>query len=277
MRHDMKRNLVWACSGTAWLLAIGLCVANVASGDEEQADGMKSIEGSVWYRERIALTPNARIHVLLEDVARMDAPSVVIAESTIVPRDGPPWHFSLAYDPHRLNDRGRYTLRVRIEADGQLLFINTEQIPAFNHGADSPLAILVSRVGGKRTDERPSTRSPDVSLTETYWKLIELDGQPASLGAGERELHIVIVSGGNRVRGFSGCNRFTGHYELNEGQLRFGQLASTRMACMEGMEQEQRFLKLLTEAMQFTLSGDELALHGSDGRSILRFRAVALK
>lgn len=56
------------------------------------------------------------------------------------------------------------------------------------------------------------------------------------------EVHMVLVTEGNRVRRFAGCKRFMGTYELKEGQLQFRPLASTRMACMEGMEQEQRFL-----------------------------------
>jgi len=239
---------------------------------------MNTIEGSVRYRERMALPPNAEIHIFLEDVARMDVPSDVIATTRIVPQGGPPWTFSLAYDPGKLHDRGRYVLRARIEADGRLLFISTRQIPAFDENAGSPVDILVSRVGRTPPDGRTSAHTPDVSLTDTYWKLTEIDGQPAALGAGERELHLVLTSEeGVRVRGFSGCNRFTGSYELNEDQLRFKALAVTRMACREGMEQEQRFLEALGGVVRFTVSGDSLALYTGDERLILRFRAIALQ
>ncbi len=88
---------------------------------------------------------------------------------------------------------------------------------------------------------------------------------------------MVLTSEGAQVHGFSGCNRFTGSYELNEGQLRFKPLASTRMACMDGMEQEQRFLEALGEVVRFTLSGDNLALYTGDERLILRFKAISLK
>ena len=118
---------------------------------------------------------------------------------------------------------------------------------------------------------------PDVSLTDTYWRLDELDGQAAGLGAGKRELHMVLTSDGRRVRGFSGCNQFTGSYERNNGRLQFAQLASTRMACVEAMEQEQRFLTALREAYRFTIHGDELALYSGDERLVLRFVAVALQ
>jgi len=259
------------------LFACGGESGQAPAGREPGKSSVARIEGSVWYRERMALPPDAEIHIFLEDVARMDVPSDVIATTSIAPRGGPPWGFSLAYDPGRLHDRGRYALRARIEVDGQLLFINTERIPAFGESVGSPVKILVSRVGGTRSGRGVTAAAPDASLTKTYWKLTELDGQPAALGAGGRELHIVLTSEGNRVGGFSGCNRFTGSYELSDAQLHFKQLAATNMACMEGMEQEQRFLEALGGAMRFTISGDNLAIYSSDEHLILRFEAVVLK
>jgi putative lipoprotein len=272
----MRPVLAKVFSSVVWLLAAGMCATGVAYGEDVTAMGMKTIEGSVWYRERMALPPNAEIHIFLEDVARMDVPSEVIATTRIVPQGGQPWAFSLAYDPRKLHDRGRYVLRARIEADGQLLFISTRQIPAFDGNAGSPAEIPVSRVGWTPPDGSTSAPNPDASLTDTYWKLTEIDGQPAALGAGERELHMVLTSEGARVRGFSGCNRFTGSYELNGDQLRFKALAVTRMACREGMEQEQRFLEALRGVVRVTVSGDSLALYTGDERLILRFSVIAL-
>jgi heat shock protein HslJ len=96
------------------------------------------------------------------------------------------------------------------------------------------------------------------------------------LGSSTPKIGRLAAGDGNRVRGFSGCNRFTGGYELNDGRLRFGQLASTRMACVKGMEQEQRFLDALGKTMRFTIHGDGLALYSGDEQLILRFEAVAL-
>lgn len=274
-RASAKVGSIWWMLPLRGFFAIALFAAGFVHAGDQEAGGMKTIEGSVWYRERVALPPTAKIHAYLEDVARMDAPSDVVATMSIDPRGGPPWSFALPYDPERLHDRGRYVVRVRIEADDRLLFISTESIPAFDRDLGAPLEILVSQVPGSRRAE--DTRVPDVSLTETYWKLTELGGQAAALGAGERELHMVLTGEGDRVRGFSGCNRFTGSYELRDGQLRFSQLASTRMACVEGMEQEQRFLDALGRAMRFTIHGDGLTLYSGDEQLILRFEAVALK
>ena len=88
---------------------------------------------------------------------------------------------------------------------------------------------------------------------------------------------MILNTEGNRVKGFSGCNRFTGTYKVEEDHMQFLQMASTNMACMDGMEQEQRFLSALEGATGFKISGDSLSLHGTDGQLLLRFEAVYLK
>jgi putative lipoprotein len=273
----MKPNLVRVFSSAVWLVVAGFCTTALADSDVVGTNEMKTIEGSVFYRERIMLPPNAEITVTLEDTSKMDVAADIIATTTFPAVGGPPWGFTLGYDSTTIDSRHRYAVRARIEANGQLMFTNTTQIPAFSGAEGKPLEILVSRVSGGRGGQRPASTTPSASLTNTYWKLVELGGKPAGLGAGGRELHMVLISEGSRVRGFSGCNRFTGSYKLTDSQLRFRPLAATRMACMEGMEQEQRFLKALGEVVRFTISGDSLALYSGNERVMLRFEAVALR
>ncbi len=261
------------------LLAFAFLFITMADASSVKAgtDTMKTIEGSIWYRERMLLPANAEVKVYLEDVSRMDVAADVIATTLLGAENGPPWDFSLQYDSARLHEKGRYALRVRIEVNDRLMFISTEHIPAFDQEPGTPVKIMVSRVGGKPGNGAPPTPKPDSSLTNTYWKLTELDGQLALLGAGQRELHMVLTSDGNNVRGFSGCNRFTGTYELNNDLLQFGPLAATMMACLKGMEQEQHFLKALGSITRFTIKGESLTLHSTEDHLTLRFEAVYLK
>ncbi|WP_295884560.1 META domain-containing protein [uncultured Thiohalocapsa sp.] len=259
-----------------WLLAVTVTLAGVVPAAGPGSSNAQTIDGSIWYRDRFALPPSAEIRVLLEDVARMDVPADVIASTRVEPKGGPPWSFSLPYDPDKLQERGRYVVRVRIEDAGRLLFVNTQSTPAFGRDPETPLDIRVSRVPSNRPDDGKGSGMSDVSLTDTYWKLVELGSQGAELGAGKRELQMVLTTGERRVRGFSGCNRFTGSYQRDRGRLQFEQLASTRMACAEGMAQEQRFLSALREAHRYTIDADELALYTGDERLLMRFVAVAL-
>lgn len=144
MQQEKKRS--WQKLGSLFLM--GLLLTSCALGGKNETPKMKSIEGMVWYRERMILPPNIDVQVSLEDVARADAPSDQIATTHFTPKGTPPWAFELKYDPSKLKTQGRYALRARIEADGQLMFINNEYIPAFDRNPDEPLNILVVRVGG---------------------------------------------------------------------------------------------------------------------------------
>lgn len=261
----------------AWLLIIGFLLVGAAHSEDRETDGMKTIVGTVWYRERMLLPPNAEILINLEEVARADAPSDLIATTRFAPEAGQPWAFSLEYDPAKLYDKGRYVLRAMIEAEGRLLFTSTEHIPAFDRNPEEPLKIMVSQIAGRPAGGNVSPVKPDASLTNTYWKLIELNGQPAALGAGNRELYMVLTTEGDRVHGFSGCNKFTGNYQQKDGQLHFEPLASTRMACITGMEQEKRFLDALESTVRYALSGESLSLYERHDQLILRFESVYLK
>jgi putative lipoprotein len=239
--------------------------------------GLKTISGNIWYRERMMLPPGAEIDVILEDVSRMDVAATVIAQTSLKPEGtSPPYAYSLQYDPAKIQPNMRYGMRVRIEANGQLMFINTEHIPAFAHDSGEPVDVMVSRVGLEQGGKSSHPPKPDASLINTYWNPVELQGRPVTIGAGQRELHMVLTGRNNRVRGFSGCNRFLGHYAVSNDQLYFNQLASTPMMCFEAMEQEQQFLETLGSASRFEIKGDVLMLYAADGRSILRFEAVYL-
>ncbi len=256
----------------AWLLVVGLCMGCTAHTQNPGTTAMPKIEGSVWYRERMLLLPNAEVYVALEDVAKMDVPSNVIASTRFTPRGGPPWDFSLAYDPARLHDKGRYALRSRIEVDGRLMFINTEHVPAFDREPGTPAKIMVSRVG-----KAPPPMKPKADLVNIYWKLTELKGQPASLGAGQKELHVVFTSEGNRVSGFSGCNRFSGTYAKKGSRLHFGPMAATMMTCVESMQQEQAFLRTIGVTTRYTILNNNLTLYSAAEQVVMRLEAVCLK
>lgn len=259
----------------ALLLSGLLYMAPVQSADPGSA-GLKTISGNIWYRERMMLPPGAEIDVILEDVSRMDVAATVIAQISLKPAGtSPPYAYSLQYDPAKILPNMRYGMRVRIEANGQLMFINTEHIPAFIQASGEPVNIMVSRVRSQQRSKGQPPK-PNASLFNTYWKPVELQGQPVLNGAGQRELHMVITGRDSRIRGFSGCNRFFGHYAVSNDQLYFNQLASTPMMCFEAMEQEQQFLETLGSTSSFEIKGDVLMLYAADGRAILRFEAVYL-
>lgn len=128
----------------------------------------------------------------------------------------------------------------------------------------------------KASHTSSSTHS-NVSLAGTYWKLIELNGQPVLPAAEQKEVRIILTSEGKRVTGFSGCNRFTGGYRVKGNQVEFSHVASTRMACMETMEQEMLFLSALGNTKQFKINDEKLFMYDADGKLLFCFEAAGLK
>jgi putative lipoprotein len=55
-----------------------------------------------------------------------------------------------------------------------------------------------------------------------------------------------------------------GSYELVEPSLKFGPLATTRMAC-PSMDAEQAYLKALGATTRYEIAGSTLTLFGADG------------
>ena len=89
-----------------------------------------------------------------------------------------------------------------------------------------------SRITGVLAENYVLVKLPE-GVTEKYWKLVELNGQP--MPALEREPHLILQAAGGRLSGFGSCNTFTGSYKINEATSRisFEQIAST-MACSSG-------------------------------------------
>lgn len=118
---------------------------------------------------------------------------------------------------------------------------------------------------------------PTEGITEKYWKLVELRGQPvANL---EQEPHLILKAQDGRVTGFAGCNNFTGTYTLDAERMRlsFGPLAMTRKFCSAGMDVERAFGEVLEQADSYSLSGDKLTLNRARMAPLARFEAVYLQ
>ncbi|QXH57743.1 YbaY family lipoprotein [Pseudomonas maumuensis] len=131
----MKKFLMLCC---ATLLAA--CSSNTSS---PQA----SLEGEVFYLQRMALPPAATFSVELQDVSLMDAPAVTLARQAGPVKGNVPLPFHLDYDPTQIKPGHRYALSARIELNGKLLFINTEHHGVLLDGSDpQPLRIKVDPV-----------------------------------------------------------------------------------------------------------------------------------
>lgn len=97
------------------------------------------------------------------------------------------------------------------------------------------------------------------------WTLVELGGEPAPPGAGNRAATLRFQADSGRATGFAGCNRLGASYAVSDESLRFGAALLTRMACPEGMDLERKFTDALTATTRYQVTGTELILSGVSG------------
>ena len=106
--------------------------------------GKASLDGEVFYLQRIALPPSATLSVSLQDVSLADAPAVVLDEQKGPIKGQVPLPFHLSYDPAQVKPGHRYSVSARIEVNGELMFITTENHAVQLDGKDpQPLKIRV--------------------------------------------------------------------------------------------------------------------------------------
>ena len=134
--------------GLATLLGASLGVAGCATEAPTMGTGMTIISVEAGYRERIMLPPGHVLTVKIEDVSRMDAPSVVMAEtSESIDGRGPPYTVTLGFPTSQIDPRHTYAARATIsDADGRLVFVTTERHAVLTQGNPASARITMSGV-----------------------------------------------------------------------------------------------------------------------------------
>jgi putative lipoprotein len=124
------------------LLVTLLSVAACSSSSSE-------VTGSVGKLDRKGLPPNAVVNVELRDTSRQDAAALTISTDTIeLDGDQLPVPYVLEYDEDEIIEANAYTVFVRIEADGTLLYITDTAYPVITRGNPTrDVEVLVVPVG----------------------------------------------------------------------------------------------------------------------------------
>ena len=116
---------------------------------------------------------------------------------------------------------------------------------------------------------KAATPAPPFSLVGTEWILSDLAGTPAIANS---KASLAFPEAG-RAAGNGSCNRFTGTVTIAGDTLKFGPLASTRMACMDGgvSAQEDAYLKALAAANRYEYRDPDLLIYATGYDKPLRF------
>jgi heat shock protein HslJ len=146
--------------------------------------------------------------------------------------------------------------------------------PRSSGTADSAGASAAPDTSAPATPAAPAPAAPTAALEGTEWRLVDIGGQPAPAGADTtRHPGFTLIAEGRKVQGSAGCNRMKGTYQLSGEKLKFGPLATTRMAC-PAMQTETAFLKALEATTRYEVSGSSLTLYGAD-TAVARLEAAA--
>jgi putative lipoprotein len=118
-----------------------------------------------------------------------------------------------------------------------------------------------------------------VTLTNTNWRLTQLAGQLVDNPAGGNAIGFQLDAQNPRMTGFAGCNRMFGAYVLGGDALKFDQVGSTKMACLEGdrMQLENRFTAALMQVARWKITGEVLELLDPGGNPLASFAASAAR
>ena len=113
-------------------------------------------------------------------------------------------------------------------------------------------------------------------LTDTYWKLTELNGKAiGEAGTDRREVYVILRKKDSRVQGNAGCNGYGGTYTLdpNGFNIKFSAMMSTQMAC-PGLDIENQFLKVFEQADSYYVKDGTLQFNRARMAPLAKFVAV---
>jgi heat shock protein HslJ len=133
------------------------------------------------------------------------------------------------------------------------------------------LILCVLFVAQAQTGRNMSTDQRVVAGTD--WRLVSLGPAGAEAGLVAGTTVTLRFGEDGRASGSTGCNSYSGTYQVRGDNIAFGRLISTRRACLDqnANQQEQRFLAALEAANRFRLSSDRLTIIADRNRSVLNF------
>jgi putative lipoprotein len=224
------------------------------------------LTGTVAYRERMALPPDAIVDVWVRDVTPGINTAVILAQVE-VPAKGRqvPIPFELTYDAGRVAADHTYAVKAVIKSPaGDILFETPGDQPVITQGNPSNVALMLLRAPG-------AVPSPAAALLGTSWRLADLAG----FGLAPRVETTLEFFEPGRAGGRGGCNRYTGDVTIDGARISFGATVATQMACEKpAMDQETRYLRALGLAERFEIDEDTLLIHTRGLAKPLRFERV---
>jgi putative lipoprotein len=262
----MKRTLLLV------LFAISLGPESVLS----QAKSTAAVFGTVTYRQRVALPPDAVVQVQLQDTSRADSAARTIGEATIATGGAQvPIPYRIEYDPSTIDPSHSYAVRATITVGDRLLFASPKVHPVLTRGAGNDAVVEVFMIlPGASAGDGAKRALP---LENTPWTLVSLADMSDAASTAGPAMGLVLQSAGHRLSGFGGCSRLVGSYELSADAIKLAPSGTTMLGCpRELMDRQKAFISALAMATGYRVSGNTLELRSGE-RVLARFAAQQSK
>jgi heat shock protein HslJ len=119
--------------------------------------------------------------------------------------------------------------------------------------------------------------SPPEDLTGHSWRLIFYNNGSALVETNPVPPIVLTLEPDGTFSGSSGCNNYSGSYQLDGGLISIADLNVTERNCSypeRVMQMEQDYLNLLTSTTRYSIDQDELALSYYDVKKLLIFEKI---
>lgn len=123
---------------------------NAQPNPNQIAEDTQTLSGTVSYRQRIALPPNATLRLRLLDVSRADAPATTVTQKTVPITGQVPIPFELTYRPETIQPQHTYILDARILVGGRVRWIPAQRTAVITGGKPTQVNILLRPASSRR-------------------------------------------------------------------------------------------------------------------------------
>ncbi|WP_179988897.1 MULTISPECIES: META domain-containing protein [unclassified Acinetobacter] len=110
------------------------------------------------------------------------------------------------------------------------------------------------------------------NLVQRTWTATQLGNSMLNTAANRQNLpYLNFDAATQTVTGSDSCNRLSGSYVAGRDTLQLGQLATTRMACLNNNNLDQKFHEALNKVTHYQVYGKTLKLLDRHGNLLIQF------
>lgn len=208
---------------------------------------------------------SAKLQVLLIESTEIGLIGSIVAEQVTLLNESGQYALSLSYLISDVDVTRPHHLQMQVIDGGAVIYQQTHHIKQPLVADKTVVVVLdLSELVVEAVAAAPS-------LGNSVWHLVKIGNISVKNHSEQEVLHMHFVAEDNSIFGFSGCNRFSGFYQLEGNKINFRQLRSTRKMCLENMMLERTYLGMLSEVKGFSLNDNQLVLLDSKNNQLAEF------